>query len=474
MYSSRARSAKESLRPRVRKSCARYSLHARGVEQPGGQQLEQRAAPGRRGCGPSPVSAVQHGVREHARRARGALQQVAEAEAEQRARPRRRTARPRARDHLVVHLHGGDAVRQQRGHEGAAADAHVEVEVEDAAVEQVLERAQAADLVDGAGDAAARADQRHPAPPAAAARRVRPAQGPSREKTAAPSREAPPPQSTSARGPRGRRAQDRLAPARPPCGRLARPCARARRKPSILRDSSSTLRVSSRHLLAARDVEARPARCCIGLVRLAREHGALLLHPRLAALAAPVSRPLHAPAAARCSRRDAQLAEHAPCRVLARSPLFFTSCFHCFSTSASAVVSDFSAACQRSAQRPRPAVARALRRGLADGLLLRGIVRLSLCAVRLWRRCVHDFLRAARGFLRGLAAGGASTCSNATSFSSSVAQRCLRAAPCRAARTGRATGPRGRAGRPRPGAARSPRSPGARPAPRRASGGPWR
>ena len=35
----------------------------------------------------------------------------------------------------------------------------VEVEVEDAAVEELLERAQAADLVDGAGDAAARADQ---------------------------------------------------------------------------------------------------------------------------------------------------------------------------------------------------------------------------------------------------------------------------------------------------------------------------
>ena len=66
-----------------------------------------------------------------------------------------------ARRHLVVHLAGRDAAGQQRGDEGAAADADVEVEVEDAAVEELLEGAQAADLVDGPGDAAAGADEGH-------------------------------------------------------------------------------------------------------------------------------------------------------------------------------------------------------------------------------------------------------------------------------------------------------------------------
>ena len=59
----------------------------------------------------------------------------------------------------VVHLARRDAACEQRRHEGAAAHPDVEVEIGHAAVEQVLERAQAADLVDGAGDAAARADE---------------------------------------------------------------------------------------------------------------------------------------------------------------------------------------------------------------------------------------------------------------------------------------------------------------------------
>ena len=60
---------------------------------------------------------------------------------------------------LVVHLAGRDAGGGERGHDRSAGDAHVEVEVEDAAAEELVEGPQAADLVDRAGDSAAGADQ---------------------------------------------------------------------------------------------------------------------------------------------------------------------------------------------------------------------------------------------------------------------------------------------------------------------------
>ena len=58
-------------------------------------------------------------------------------------------------DHLH-HLVGGDAVGEHRGDEGAGAGADVDVEVVDGAVDrEQVERAQGADLVDAAGEAAA-------------------------------------------------------------------------------------------------------------------------------------------------------------------------------------------------------------------------------------------------------------------------------------------------------------------------------
>ena len=62
---------------------------------------------------------------------------------------------------LVVHLAGRHARREDRGHERAARDPHVQVEVEDAAAQELVEGSQAADLVHGSRDAAARADERH-------------------------------------------------------------------------------------------------------------------------------------------------------------------------------------------------------------------------------------------------------------------------------------------------------------------------
>ena len=63
-------------------------------------------------------------------------------------------------DHLH-HLVGGDPVGQHRGDEGAGAGADVDVEVVDRAVDrEQVERAQGADLVDAAGEAAAAEDQR--------------------------------------------------------------------------------------------------------------------------------------------------------------------------------------------------------------------------------------------------------------------------------------------------------------------------
>src|SRR5205823_6279406 len=61
-----------------------------------------------------------------------------------------------------------DLVGEQRRHERAAAHPDVEVEVGQAAAEEVVQRAQAPDLVHGPGDAAARADERDLRPRAAA------------------------------------------------------------------------------------------------------------------------------------------------------------------------------------------------------------------------------------------------------------------------------------------------------------------
>ena len=66
-------------------------------------------------------------------------------------------------DARVEHLHhlvGGDAVGEHPGDEGAGAGADVDVEVVDRAVDgEQVERAQRADLVDAAGEAAAAEDQ---------------------------------------------------------------------------------------------------------------------------------------------------------------------------------------------------------------------------------------------------------------------------------------------------------------------------
>ena len=66
-------------------------------------------------------------------------------------------------DPRVEHLHhlvGGDAVGEHPGDEGAGAGADVDVEVVDGAVDrEQVERAQGADLVDAAGEAAAAEDQ---------------------------------------------------------------------------------------------------------------------------------------------------------------------------------------------------------------------------------------------------------------------------------------------------------------------------
>ena len=79
---------------------------------------------------------------------------------------RDRRPAPRAAGHRVVHLaRGRSPPARSDGDERPAADPDVQVEVEDAAVEEVLQRAQAPDLVDRAGDAAPRADQRYPGGP---------------------------------------------------------------------------------------------------------------------------------------------------------------------------------------------------------------------------------------------------------------------------------------------------------------------
>ena len=146
-------------RPAAGEHLGQVLLEAGGLQQAGREELEQR----QREVGevsPLLAQAGEQGVGQHARRAHRALTNSDSAQPEERRRGQAEGA-PAAGGDLVVHLAGRDAVGQQRGHEGPAADAHVHVEVEDAALEQVLQGAQAPDLVDGPGDAAARADERH-------------------------------------------------------------------------------------------------------------------------------------------------------------------------------------------------------------------------------------------------------------------------------------------------------------------------
>jgi len=71
----------------------------------------------------------------------------------------------------VHHLLRRDAVGQRRGHERAGARADVDVELVDRAVHrQQVKRAQRADLVDAAGEAAAAEDERRARPRPAPAR----------------------------------------------------------------------------------------------------------------------------------------------------------------------------------------------------------------------------------------------------------------------------------------------------------------
>ena len=102
----------------------------------------------------------------HQRRALGELEVVG---------PHQRAAVdvPERRGHLLVdhphHLLGGHAVGHQAADERAGAGAHVDVELVDRAVHgQQVERAQGADLVDAAGEAAAAQHQRGAGAPLAA------------------------------------------------------------------------------------------------------------------------------------------------------------------------------------------------------------------------------------------------------------------------------------------------------------------
>jgi hypothetical protein len=138
-------------------------LQAGAVEQPRGKSLQERQGEVGQARGAAGERLACR-ARQDARGARRPAGDLRRAQAEEQAvvPARAGTARGDGR----VHLERRDARCEQGSHERAAAHPDVEVEVEDAAVEQVLERAQAADLVDGAGDAAARADQRRTSAPA--------------------------------------------------------------------------------------------------------------------------------------------------------------------------------------------------------------------------------------------------------------------------------------------------------------------
>jgi hypothetical protein len=135
---------------------------------PGGSS-SKRAQPRSERLRPSPGQARHEGPGEHAR---GPHRPPQELEGPQPVKGRggdaERAAGPGGR--VVVHLARGHPRGEEGGHEGAARDPDVQVEVEDAAAEELVEGAQAADLVDRPGDAPARADERDLGLPAGAVR----------------------------------------------------------------------------------------------------------------------------------------------------------------------------------------------------------------------------------------------------------------------------------------------------------------